>query len=246
MLLALMKEAPLYKKVKASIVESLTRNEWRLGERIPTEPELASRYGVGISTVRAAVSELEQLGVLSRQQGKGTFVVVPSRHTDLHRFFRIAPIDGERSNPESELLSFKRKKADAATADLLRLPPSRNHVFWLRNLMRLQGEPVAVSEFAIPERLFPKLSKRMFLEAALPPFGFYQKLYGVSIIRTLERLFAIAADKLAAAYLPVKAGAPILEVHRIAYTFDDVPVEFRRIQVLTHRHCYFFEEGGTS
>jgi GntR family transcriptional regulator len=239
-----MKEAPLYKQVKAAIIESLTRNEWRLGERIPTEPELASKYGVGISTVRAAVAELEHVGVLSRKQGKGTFVVVPSRHTELHRFFRIAPLDGSKTSPESELLSFRRQKADAATAESLQLTAAARVVFVLTNVMRIAGEPVAVSEFAIPERLFPNLTKKLFVSAGLAPFGFYQKFYGISIIRTVERLFAVEAGVTAAARLRMRKGEPVLEVHRVACTFDDVPVEFRRIQVLTRNHCYLFEEGG--
>jgi GntR family transcriptional regulator len=243
-----MKEAPLYKQVKASMVASLTGNEWRLGERIPTEPELASKYGVAISTVRAAVAELEQLGVLSRKQGKGTFVVVPSRHTELHRFFRIAAIDGTKASADSELLSFRRQKADAEAREALQLHGrSKSHfVYVLENVMRLAGEPVAVSEFSIPEQLFPKLTKRAFVSAGLAPFGFYQQRYGISIIRTVERLFAVTAGAMAAAHLPVRKGEPVLEVHRVAYTFDDVPVEFRRIQVLTRHHCYLFEEGGAS
>jgi GntR family transcriptional regulator len=240
-----MKKAPLYKQVKAAIIESLTRNEWRLGERIPTEPELASKYGVGISTVRAAVAELEHVGVLSRRQGAGTFVVVPSRHTELHRFFRIAPLDGSKASPRSELLSFKRRKADAATAEALQLAPSARTVFVLKNLMRFSDEPVALSEFAIPERLFPNLTKQLFVSAGLAPFGFYHKFYGISIIRTVERLFAVEAGAAAAAYLRVKKADPVLEVHRVACTFDDLPVEFRRIQVLTRNYCYLFEEGGT-
>lgn len=238
-----MKEAPLYRQVKNSIIESLTRNEWRLGERIPTEPELASKYGVGISTVRAAVAELEHLGVLSRKQGKGTFVVVPSRHTELHRFFRIAPLDGSKASPESTLLSFRRQAADAEASEALRLKPASRSVYVLTNLMRISGEPVAISEFSIPGRLFPNLTKKLFVAAELAPFGFYQKFYGLSIIRTVERLFAVQAGAAAAAHLRVRKGGPVLEVHRVAYTFDDVPVEFRRIQVLTRNHCYLFEEG---
>ena len=241
-----MKQAPLYSQVKAKMVASLTRNEWRLGERIPTEPELASKYGVGISTVRAAVAELEHLGVLSRKQGKGTYVVVPSRHTDLHRFFRIAPADGSKGSPDSELISFTRRKADPPTVSALELSRDGRAptVYILANVMRMSGEPVAVSEFALPEKLFPKLTRAAFVAAGLAPFGFYQQRYGISIIRTVERIFAVPADKTCTDHLDVRQGEPILEVQRIAYTFDDVPVEFRRSRVLTRHHCYLFEEGG--
>jgi len=230
------------------MIASLTDNEWRLGERIPTEPELASAYGVAISTVRAAVAELESLGVLSRRQGKGTFVVIPSRHTDLNRFFRISAVDGSKSSPHSELLSFRRQKADAKTSAALQLDAktASHSVYVLKNVTRLSGTPVAVSEFAIPQKLFPKMTKQMFLNSALAPFGLYQKLYGISIIRTVERLFAVTPGAMAVEHLSVPKGMPVLEVHRVAYTFGDVPVELRRTQVLTTNHCYFFEEGGVN
>ena len=55
-----MAKHPLYKEVKQQLTRSLIDGEWRPGEMLPSEPRLAERYGVGISTVRAAVRELEQ------------------------------------------------------------------------------------------------------------------------------------------------------------------------------------------
>jgi len=243
-----LKDTPLYIQVKSKMIASLTGSEWRLGERIPTEPELASRYGVGISTVRAAVTELERLGVLSRKQGKGTYVVVPSRHTDLHRFFRITPTDGSKGLPDSKLISFRRAKADPVAISALNLhrTGSAPNVYVLENVLHMSGEPVAISEFTLPAKLFPKLTRARFVATGLAPFGFYQQRYGISIIRTVERIFAVPANKTCADHLDVRQGEPILQMMRVAYTFGDVPVEFRCSNVLTRNHCFLFEEGGAN
>src|SRR5690349_8982230 len=65
---------PLYKQVRASLVDSLCRGEWKPGDALPNERSLAERYGVGVATIRAAIGELAAMHVLVRRQGKGTFV----------------------------------------------------------------------------------------------------------------------------------------------------------------------------
>src|SRR5687767_12691427 len=70
-------EGPLYKEVRRQILDCVAKGEWRPGERLPNESALAKRFGVAISTIRAGVSNLCDARVLTRIQGKGTFV---SRH----------------------------------------------------------------------------------------------------------------------------------------------------------------------
>ena len=65
--------------------------EWKPGELMPSEPVLAARYQVGISTIRAALAELAAAGVVVRRQGKGTFVGVHGESRSVYRFFRSAP-----------------------------------------------------------------------------------------------------------------------------------------------------------
>src|SRR5688500_1073691 len=90
---------PLYREVKEKLIQALAAGEWRPGAKIPVEAELARRYGIGISTVRAAVSELEAAGILSRRQGKGTFVSEHANQSRLYRFFNLVNADGTRETP---------------------------------------------------------------------------------------------------------------------------------------------------
>ena len=65
---------PLYLQIKALILRSLQAGEWRPGEAIPSEIELAARFGVCQGTVRKAIDELAADNLVVRRQGKGTFV----------------------------------------------------------------------------------------------------------------------------------------------------------------------------
>ncbi|MGZ8261955.1 MAG: GntR family transcriptional regulator, partial [Methylotenera sp.] len=65
---------PLYDQIKVLLTQSLIGGEWRPGEMIPSEVELASRYKVSQGTVRKAIDALAAENILMRRQGKGTFV----------------------------------------------------------------------------------------------------------------------------------------------------------------------------
>src|SRR5438128_478950 len=59
-------------------------------------------------------------------------------------------------------------------------------------------------------------------------YSFYETVFGVRMIRAEERITAVAADSVAAAHLKVEPGTPLLRVDRVAYTYGDQPVEWRR------------------
>src|SRR4029077_2940113 len=89
-----MARRPLYKEVREQLTKSLMQGEWRPGAMLPSEPRLAERYKVGISTIRAAVRELELANVLVRTQGKGTFVARFEERAGVHRFLNLVRDDG--------------------------------------------------------------------------------------------------------------------------------------------------------
>ena len=66
--------SPLYQQIKDLILQSLQTGEWKPGEAIPSEMDLAARYRVSQGTVRKAIDELSADNLLIRRQGKGTFV----------------------------------------------------------------------------------------------------------------------------------------------------------------------------
>lgn len=245
---ALLGTDPLYKQVRDRLVRSLAEGEWKPGEMLPSEPRLASRFGVGISTIRAAIGELVAARVLARRQGKGTSVPLHDDRLSIYQFFHVVRNDGVKQLPVSELVSLSKAKADDEVADLLRLPRGAGsaRVFKLRNVLRVSGIPAVVSDIVIPAALFPGLSEAAVREGGTTLYAVYQSRFGISIIRTVERLQAVKADTAASKIFGMRTGDPLLEVRRIAYTFNDVPVEFRRSRVDTRQFHYFLDLGGTA
>jgi GntR family transcriptional regulator len=86
--------SPLYQQIKALLVMALDAGEWKPGEAIPSEIELAARFQVSQGTVRKAVDELAAENLLLRRQGKGTFVATHLEPRVRFRFLRLAPNEG--------------------------------------------------------------------------------------------------------------------------------------------------------
>lgn len=229
---------PLYKEVRLRITRSLSAGEWKPGEAIPSETQLADRFAVSVGTLRKAIDELVAEKILVRQQGRGTFVASHTEDRNLYYFFHIVGRDGVKQNPVTETLSFERGKADTSEAGKLAIPVSAA-VFRIRNLLELSGRPVLFDEIVVPVRRFPDLTERVFAERAGTIYGLYQERYGTSVIRIAERISAAVADAETARLLRVARGAALLRIARVAYTYDDVPVELRVSLVDTTEHEYF-------
>src|SRR5438105_12845600 len=107
---------PLYEQIKILITQSLIAGEWRPGEAIPSEIDLAARFGVSQGTVRKAIDELSAENILVRKQGKGTFVATHSEERTQLRFLRLLSNSGEKEAPKSEVTECKRGRATLEVA----------------------------------------------------------------------------------------------------------------------------------
>src|SRR5690554_5040007 len=130
--------SPLYQQIKALLLQGLDRGEWKPGEAIPSELELAARYQVSQGTVRKAIDELAAEHLLVRRQGKGTFVATHHEPRAQFRFLRIVPDDREPEPAQSRFLECRRQKAPADVAALLNLRTGDATVF-LRRVLSMSG-----------------------------------------------------------------------------------------------------------
>ena len=99
---------PLYEQIRILLTQSLVAGEWKPGDAIPSETELAARYQVSQGTVRKAIDELSAEHILVRRQGKGTFVASHKEPAHQLRFLRVMPDSGDKVNPESVLVELRR------------------------------------------------------------------------------------------------------------------------------------------
>ena len=229
---------PLYRQIKQLLTERLESGEWRPGEPIPSEIELAQRFSVSQGTVRKAVAELAGENVLVRRQGRGTFVASHS-HARAHlSFLHVTPDRGHPERLDARLVDIRRVRADAAAAGRLGLPAGAPLVR-LRRLLWINGRgPVVLEEARVPEAVFQGLDARMALAHHCMLYSMYEAAFGVKVVAADERLKAVSADARTAAHLGVPAGSALLQIERVAYTYGSKPIELRRGFCNTRFHHY--------
>jgi GntR family transcriptional regulator len=231
---------PLYDQIKILLTQSLIGGEWKPGEAIPSEVELAQRYRVSQGTVRKAIDLLAAENILVRRQGKGTFVATHTEPTTQYRFLRIIPDGGEKVQPTTEFIDLRRLKASSEVGRALDLK-SGTPVMSIRRVLVFGGRPVILDEVVLSAALVPGLTMERIQESKGSIYSFFETAYGLRMIRAEERLTAVPANEFAARHLRVRKGAPLLCVDRIAFTYGDKPVEWRRGLCFTEGYSYFNE-----
>jgi GntR family transcriptional regulator len=232
--------APLYREVRRRLLDNLATGAWAPGDALPAEGALARQFNVSIGTLRKAVDELVADGMLVRQQGRGTFVARHNRDRLLFYFFHVVAEDGHKEYPRVTLLGFERTRADADTALHLGMREGER-VLRIRNVLELSGRPVILDDIRVPAARFPGLTERKFRTRTSTIYNLYQDSFGISVVRTAERLRAGVADATAARLLGVPRGQPLLRIRRVAYSYHDDPVELRYSLVDTAHHEYYSE-----
>ncbi|HJW26661.1 MAG TPA: GntR family transcriptional regulator [Rhodocyclaceae bacterium] len=236
---------PLYKEVRRRITESLRRGEWKPGEAIPSEKKLAETFGVSIGTLRKAIDELTADNILIRYQGRGTYVATHSQSRNFFQFFHVVRQDGHKADPKVELIEFGADRADSFVASKLGVGRGAP-LYRFVNKLSLDGAPAIVDEILLDQQMFPGLTEKTLVERPTTLYQLYQQKFGVTVVRTEERLRAAPAGEREAEILGVDVGAPLLVIIRVARSFDDQPVELRHSYVNAEKYEYFAEFSGTS
>ena len=229
--------SPLYRQIKGLLTRSLQDGEWRPGELIPSEVELAARFKVSQGTVRKAVDALADENLLVRRQGKGTFVATHAEQRVQFRFLRLKADDGREGGVTRRFIDCRRQRAPAEIARALRLKAG-DSTLQVRRVLSFQGRPVVFDDIWLPGQAFKGLTAERLAGYRGPMYGLFEQEFGVRMIRAEEKLRAVGADAEAAALLEVPEGTPLLSVERLSYTYDDRPVELRRGLYDTSAHHY--------
>ena len=229
--------SPLYRQIKGLIIASLQGGEWKAGEAIPSELDLAARFGVSQGTVRKAVDELAAENLLVRRQGKGTFVATHAEQQQQYRFLRLMPDEGQDPALGRQLLDCRRQRAPAWIAKQFGLRAGATMVE-VRRILHKQGRPVVLDDIWLPGDLFKGLTAERLSRHRGPFYGLFETEFGVHMIRAQEKIRAVAADEESAGLLLVPTGTPLLSVERLSYTYGDKPVELRCGLYNTASHYY--------
>ena len=232
--------SPLYQQIKALILQSLQQGEWKPGEAIPSEMDLAARFRVSQGTVRKAIDELAAENLVMRRQGKGTFVATHAEHHVQYRFLRLLSDTGDASEEgpaERHILECRRVRCSADVARLLGLRAG-DPVVQVRRTLSFGGTPTILEDIWLPGQAFKGLSAEQMASYPGPTYAMLELEFGVRMVRAEEKLRAVLPDGEQAQLLQVTPGTPLLSVERLAYTYNDVPMELRRGLYRTDTHHY--------
>lgn len=217
---------PAYLQIEDELAARIEDGDLPAGSRLPTERELAGSLGVSRMTARAALTRLQQRGLVTRRQGSGTFVAEPKLHQDanhLRGFFEDSL--GQGVIPRSTLLAHAERHATRHLASVfgIQLGDTVCEVVRLRSVRR---EPVVLETSYFPSRLVPGL-----LDLDLETSSIYRLLdqhFGVRPVRAVQSLEPVTASASDAELLQVPRGAPLMLVERTGWDARGRTIEFAR------------------
>ena len=232
--------SPLYQQIKDLILQSLQAGEWKPGESIPSEMDLATRFRVSQGTVRKAVDELASDNLLVRRQGKGTFVATHAEVLVQYRFLKLIPDAGDSSSEgpaQREIIDCKRLRASSDVAHALGLRAS-DAVLQVRRVLSFANRPTILEDLWLPGGPFKGLTAERLSAYHGPMYALFETEFGVRMVRATEKIRAVLPDSGQSSLLKIKQNTPLLSVERIAFTYNDAPMEMRRGLYLTDTHHY--------
>ena len=232
--------SPLYQQIKGLILQSLQAGEWKPGELIPSEIELAGRFKVSQGTVRKAIDELAAENLVTRRQGKGTFVATHNEEQVQYRFLQLHPDIGQQQDDgraQRNIIECKRIRASADIARTLQLRTG-DSVIHVRRILSFNNTPTILEDIWLPSPVFKGLNAEQMAHYPGPTYAMFEMEYGVRMVRAEEKIRAVLPDAQQAQWLNTTTATPVLSVERVTFTYNDKPMELRRGLYLTDSHHY--------
>ncbi|MDM5338479.1 GntR family transcriptional regulator [Fictibacillus enclensis] len=236
-------KTPLYKQLKEKLLNHIDENLSE-GEPLPTEPEIENQYQVSRITVRKTIEELVADGIVTKRQGKGTFV---RSKPIVQKAGTITSFTEEMSEKGKDIdtrgLEISETTPSKRLRDLLNLSPGES-LITVKRIRCAGGEPIAIMINYLRKRNMPG-----FMEKGLQKESLYEQLeedYGIQLATATERIRARLATDLEAATLEVEPDSAVLHITRISSLSDGTPFEVVEMVNRSDRYQYDIELNGRS
>ncbi|APX10311.1 phosphonate metabolism transcriptional regulator PhnF [Tateyamaria omphalii] len=221
-----MARTPIWRSIAATLSAEIADGEYRPGDKLPTEAEMAARFGVNRHTVRHALSALVEAGTIHTRRGAGAFVTqTPTdypigKRVRFHQNLRAAG-----RTPAKEVLSVATRLANATEREALGLG-DQDYVHAYEGLSLADEQPIALFRSVFPAAPFPQLPDAL---AASGSVTAALRAAGVTdYTRAWTRLTAKSATATQALHLRIAEGAPILRSVGLNIDTGGRPVELGR------------------
>jgi len=222
----------LYIQLMRIFLEEVTSGRWRLGEQIPTENELCEAYLVSKITVRQAINNLVSDGYLVKLQGKGTFVTSVLPVVGVAMKTRLTEeMFGKEVEAQRDVLS---KGISDPSRDVRAYLKTDESVVKIVTRRSVGGKTAFVEESFIPSSMLEDDNGLNVGSGSL--YAFLQERAKKKIFKVIQTVEVSAMTEDLAGALGVKAGSPVLVVHRLLLSSDNTPVAYTRLQGRSDRY----------
>ncbi len=208
----------------------------KVGDQLPTEPELMRQFDVSRITVRQALGQLASARLIDRRPGLGTFVAPPRIEQELKRLTGfVEDMDALQLRATAKVVRITRVPADAEVAARLRLD-SGTSVTYLERVRLANEEPLSFDVTYLPEDIGERVETEN-LEVN-PVFSLLEDKYGISLGEADYAIEASQASRVVGGHLGVKPGSPILLIERTTYSAAGRPIDYEKLHYRGDRLRY--------
>jgi GntR family transcriptional regulator len=215
----------LYIQIMRLLVDEIGRGTWKIGDRIPSEDELAARFSVSKITIRQALSNLAADGYLMKLQGKGTFVA--GNRPVVGLTMKTGFTDGLFGRGVAETREVLERGLVDPPAEVGRLLITAGPVYRIATRRLAEGVPVSSDESFIPVGLLPGIEEEDLAGFVL--FAAIQERGTRKVFRMRQTVEIATLNGREALTLGGEAGIPALAVHRLLIGAEDQPLAYSRI-----------------
>lgn len=214
---------PLYQQLIEELVKYISDEKLLPGDQIMTEPEISGKYGVSRATVRQAIQELVNAGVLVKLHGKGTFIAEPKVKMNVTTFGSFSTMAKEQGfTPSTKILCFQEMMEPTDKVRKRLSLESGESVIYLNRLRYLDGNPALIEKTYIPKRLFPSFDLMKIEKSGL--YSFFKEC-GMKGLKGSERFTACIPTEEEKKALEILDSDPCIRVRRIM-NYQKTPVEY--------------------
>jgi len=220
---------PLYSQLRERLRERIADGSYPEGARLPAESEISAIFGVSRITVRQALGDLQNEGLIVKAPGKGSFVARRKPRQDLSRlegFGEAMSRQGHRI--VNRVLSHLETGASPAVAARLGLAPGAP-VTEVRRVRYLDQQAVSFEVTYLPPAVGRRLRDENLAERDI--FLILEVDCGIALGHADIQIGALGADPAMAAALGVAPGAALLRIERLTWTLDGKPLDFEYLYV---------------
>ena len=204
--------------------------------QLPAETELAEEFGVARMTLRRALNELVEAGLLYRVHGRGTFVADGTIQQDLNRLTSFSEeMAAQGLSAESKVLSMETIEPPRDVASRLGLTAGEQ-VHKLMRLRQVDGHPVGLQVSFLPVRLLPGFKPEILVGGSI--YRTIEERYKLVIGRGEQVIQAVAPSATEVRLLGIAPHVPVLKIARTTYLQDGRPVEFAVAWYRGDRYSY--------